>query len=307
MDSIVNGIHKDIDIDAYHANRTHISATSIKEAKKSLRHFEWQRSGLMSKTGAHLDYGNAFELALLDKSGFEKHVRISQDEHWIELANKEYREGKGKGKDYVSPTQSARFLAEQSKFYSENSGKYIIQQKGKESYDTIEKMLTSCYSDSTIKKLIENTDYQLSLFWTDEETGLNLKTRPDICKTKKNVVVNLKTTLDGSPKAFSRDLVKFDYPLQACVEIKGCIASGLMPQVDNYFWLVVEKVEPFNATIYEFIESDIRSTMMELEYYLNIIAKAQKESFYPGYTQQASNPHGILQATIPAFYNQAIR
>lgn len=126
-------------------------------------------------------------------------------------------------------------------------------------------------------------------------------------QNKKNVVVNLKTTLDGSPKAFSKDLAKFDYPLQACVEIKGCIASGLMPQVDNYFWLVVEKVEPFNATIYEFIESDIRSTMMELEYYLNIIAKAQKENFYPGYTQQASNPHGILQATIPQWYNQALR
>lgn len=305
---IKNGIHKDIDIDAYHANRTHISATSIKEAKSSLKQFDWHRRGLMPKSdGSHFDFGNAFELALLDKSGFESTVAISQDEYWMELANNEYRQGRGKGKDYANAKQSARYQAEESKFYSDNADKYIIRPYGKESFDTIEKMLTSCYSDATIKKLIENTDYQLSLFWTDEETGLNLKTRPDICKTKKNVVVNLKTTNDGSPKAFSKDLAKFDYPLQACVEIKGCVASGLMPQVDNYFWLVVEKVEPFNATIYEFIESDIRSTMMELEYYLNIISKAQKENFYPGYTQQASNPHGILQATLPAWYNQALR
>lgn len=305
---IANGIHKDIDIKAYHDNRSHISATSIKEAKSSLKQFDWHRRGLMPKSeGSHFSFGNAFELALLDKVGFQNNVAISQDEYWIELANQEYREGKGKGKNYAEPTRSAKFLAEESKFYSENSEKYIIRQNGKESYDTIEKMLTSCYSDSTIKKLIENTEYQLSLFWTDEETGLNLKTRPDICKTKRNVVVNLKTTNDGSPKAFSKDLAKFDYPLQACTEIKGCIASGLMPQVDNYFWLVVEKLEPFNATIYEFIDSDIRSTMMELEYYLHIIAKADKEKFYPGYTQQASNPHGILQATIPNWYNMALR
>lgn len=302
---ITNGIHKDIDIKAYHGNTSHISATSIKEAKKSLRHFEWQRRGLMSKTGAHLDFGNAFELALLDKSNFESSVAIRQDAYWEGLAQEERAKD---GKDpYKEPWRAAKYQAEESKFLSANQGKYIIPQTGKESFETIEKMLTSCYSDSTIKKLIENTDYQLSLFWQDEETGLNLKTRPDICKTKKNVVVNLKTTLDGSPKAFSRDLVKFDYPLQACTEIKGCIASGLMPQVDNYFWLVVEKVEPFNATIYEFIESDIRSTMMELEYYLMIIAKAQEKKFFPGYTQQASNPHGILQATVPPYYNQALR
>lgn len=296
---ITNGIHRDIDISAYHANRTHISATSIKEAKSSLKQFDWHRRGLMPKSeGSHFDFGNSFELALLDKSGFDKYVAIEQQEYWIALANE------GREEPYSNPRASARYKAEASKFESENEGKYIITDAG---FKKVEHMLTSCYSDSTIKKLIENTDYQLSLFWTDEETGLSLKTRPDICKTKKNVVVNLKTTLDGNPKAFSRDLCKFDYPLQACVEIKGCIASGLMPQVDNYFWLVVEKVEPFNATIYEFIESDIRSTMMELEYYLTIIAKAQQENFFPGYTQQASNPHGILQATIPSWYNQALR
>lgn len=301
MEEITNGIHTDISIQAYHANTSHISATSIKEAKSSLKQFDWFRRGLMPKSdGGHFDFGNAFELGLLDKGNFEKCVAISQDEYWMGLANEEYKAKSGK--EYANVKQSARYQAEQSKFYSENAEKYIIQQKGKESFETIEHMLTSCYSDSTIKKLIENTDYQLSLFWTDEESGLNLKTRPDICKTKKNVVVNLKTTLDGSPKAFSKDLAKYDYPIQACLEAKGCVASGLMPRVDNYFWLVVEKVAPYNATIYEFIESDIRSTTMELEYYLNIIAKAKEKNHWPGYTQQASNPHGILIAELPQWY-----
>lgn len=306
MEQINNGIYNDISITDYHANISHISATSIKEAKASLKQFDWHRRGLMPKSdGLHFSFGNAFELALLDKEGFEKSVAISQDDYWISLANEE--KNAKDGKPYSKPKSSARFQAEESKFLAANEDKYKIPSTGKQSYQAIEYMLESCYSDSTIKKLIEGTEYQLSLFWTDEETGLNLKTRPDICKRKKNVIVNVKTIDDGSPKNFSRELAKYDYPLQACVEIKGSIASGLMPQVDNYFWLVVEKSEPYNATIYEFMESDIRATTMELDYYLGIIAQAEKKNLWPGYTQQASNQHGILQATIPAYYNMALR
>jgi hypothetical protein len=298
---MTDGIYTDLSIEDYHANRTHISATSIKEAKKSLKQFDWFRRGLMpAKVGSHFDFGNAFELALLDKPAFEKSVAIEQQDYWIALANEEKKAKDGE--IYSNPRASARYKAEASKFSDANEGKYIITDSG---FKSVEAMLESCYKDSTIKKLIEGTEYQLSLFWTDEETGLKLKTRPDICKRKKNVIVNLKTIVDGSPKSFSRELAKFDYPLQACVEISGCLNSGLMQSVDNYFWLVVEKEPPFNATIYEFIESDRRSTFMEYEYLVNIIAKAESENLWPGYSQQADNKHGILQAQIPLWYKGA--
>lgn len=301
MEQISNGIHTDISITDYHANTSHISATSIKEAKVSLKQFDWFRRGLMPKSdGLHFDFGNAFELALLDKEGFEKSVAIRQEDYWIALANEEYM--KEKGKTYSTPRNSTRYKAEESKWEALNEGKYQIPDKGKQSFETIEAMLTSCYSDETIKKLIEGTEYQLSLFWEDAETGLSLKTRPDICKRKKNVIVNLKTAEDGSPKKFSRDLVNYDYPLQACLEISGCLATGLMEQVDNYFWLVVEKNAPYNATIYEFDKADIALCMDELRFLIYKIAKAKEENHYPGYTDQADNKHGILQANIPLFY-----
>lgn len=295
---IANGIHTDIDIRDYHRNSTHISATSIKEAKVSLKQFHWFRNGKMPKPeGSHFSFGNAFELALLDKSGFERDVAIVQTEYWKAKALEEKP-------DLKVPKSSAKYKALESQFLSDNQGKYIINDKGPESYEYIEYMLESCYKDETIRRLIEGTEYQLSLFWTDPQTGLNLKTRPDICKRKKNVVVNLKTANDGSPKAFSRDLVKYDYPLQACVEISGCVNTGLMDEVDAYFWLVVEKNPPFNATIYEFDKSDIALCMDELDYLLHKIAKAKENNEWPGYTDQADNKFGILQALIPNYYKQ---
>lgn len=291
-----NGIYTDISIDAYHANTSHISATSIKEAKSSLKQFDWFRRGLMPESkGMHFGFGNAFELALLDGGNFEKQVAILQDSYWCSLALEEKPELK-------VPRSSAKYKAEESKFMSANQGKYLINDKGKESFEAIEHMLESCYKDETIKKLITGTEYQLSLFWSDKATGLNLKTRPDICQRKKNVIVNLKTILDGSPKSFSRELANYNYPLQACVEIRGCMGSGLMEKVDNYFWLVVEKLPPYNATLYEFDKADIESCMVEYDFLIHKISKAIKENDFPGYQDQADNKYGILQARIPAYY-----
>lgn len=296
MRVIKDGIHTDISIREYHENTTHISATQIKYAKTSLKHFQWYIGGRMPKPeGSHFGFGNAFELALLDQKSFLTEVAVMPDEDWCAKA----LEVKPELKNVRNSKEYQEALKE---FNLKNKSKYIINDVGKESYDVIEEMLTSCYQDKVIQGLIKNTEYQLSLFWTDEETGLKLKTRPDICKRNKNVIVNVKTIEDGSPEAFSRDMVKYDYPLQACIEIKGCLATGLMDTVDSYFWLVCEKSAPYNATIYEFDESDQKACADSTNYHLHKLARAQEAGQYPGYSNEADNQYGILKAEIPKYY-----
>lgn len=290
-----NGIYTGISIQDYHANKTHISSTSIKMVKKSLSLWKWAQTH-PQETKLHFDFGNAFEVALLDWKNFNNTVAILETENWIAKAND------GRKKLYSKPKQSKVYKAEEEKFIKENSDKYIIPDVGEQSFETLSYMLEACKRDAVIQKLISNTEYQVSLFWTDQETGINLKTRPDICKRKKNVIVNLKTTNDGSPAEFSRDLAKYDYPLQAAIEIRGCIESGLMPQVDNYFWLVVEKQPPFNATLYEFDKSDQLSSFDELDFLLRKVVRAREEGLYPGYGDRADNQYGILTAQIPLWY-----
>jgi hypothetical protein len=292
--TISNGIHTDISINDYHLNKSHISATSIKMAKKSLSLFKWMQTH-PQETKLEWDFGNAFEVALLDKTNFEKSVAILQTESWIAKALAEKP-------TLTVPKSSKCYEIEKDKFLADNKGKYLIPDVGPQSFQVIEYMLESCHKDAVIQKLIANTEYQLSLFWTDPNTGINLKTRPDICKRKKNVIVNLKTAIDGSPSAFSRELANYEYPLQAAIEITGCIESGLMEQVDNYFWLVVEKEPPYNATLYEFDPSDQRYSIDELDYLLNKIQSAREEDKYPGYSDRASNEYGILTAQIPMYY-----
>lgn len=295
-----DGIYDNITIEAYHANSTHLSSTQIKIAKRSLKEFFWNRNGKIERSEkTHFDFGNAFELALMDQDGFAKNVVIRKDHEWV-------NEILSKRPELTTVRNSKEYKELSAAFEAESAGKYRIGDKGPESWETIQSMLESCYADKTIQGLIKNTECQLSLFWTDDQTGLKLKTRPDICKRKKNIVVNLKTTLDGSPKGFSKDLAKYDYPLQACLEMQGCIASGAMEKIDAYFWLVVEKVAPFNATIYEFDKEDMKAYEIELDWLIHKLKKAQDENLYPGYSDRADNQHGIMRAEIPMYHKLAV-
>lgn len=292
---MTDGIYDDISIQDYHGNKTHISATGIKTVKSSLALWKWNQTH-PQEDKLHFQFGNAFEIALLDRANFEKYVAIQQTQEWIRKANE------GREKLYASPKASSKYKAEAEKFDIQSIGKYIIPDVGPQSFEYIEYMLESCFKDAVIQKLISGVEYQLSLFWTDQSTGIGLKTRPDICKRKKNVIVNLKTILDGSPASFSRELAKYDYPLQAAVEMRGCVETGLMERVDNYFWLVVEKEPPFNATLYEFDPSDQRYSQDELDYLLSKIKRAREENKYPGYGDRSDNQYGILTAQIPGYY-----
>lgn len=296
INNIPDGIHEHISIEDYHANKTHLSATSLKVARRSLKEFHWFRYNMMPETKSpHFDFGNAFELALLDKVGFSEKVATRPINEWVDLALTE-------NPGYKKPKASKSYQAFEETWLQENKGKYLINDTGPESIETINHMLESCYQDRIIQALIKNTEYQVSLFWTDEETGLKLKTRPDICKRKKNVIVNVKTTLDGSPQGFSRDIAKYDYPLQACLEVSGCINTGLMESVDEYYWLVVEKVPPYNATIYQFDPEDQKYSTDELRYVLMKTKRAIDENKFPGYSDRADNEYGILKAQIPLYY-----
>lgn len=301
-DYIQNGIHTGLSIEDYHAERGHYSATSLKYARKSLKDFRWYLDGkIPPPKGAHFGMGNAFEIALIDRHQWKDRVAIAEEEMWVAEVQAEMRKA---GKEPLTkPKASAHFQRLQKAFIEENKGKNIINNvDGPNSYAALEEMLSSCFQDKTINALIENVESNVSCFWTDPETKLNLKTRPDITQRKKNLIINVKTTEDGSPAGFSRDLAKYSYPFQAAVEIRGVVATGVMENVDNYFWIVVEKNPPYNASVYEFADLDRKRESDRLDFVLHQIQIATAKNIWPGYSNNADNAYGILTAPIPVYY-----
>lgn len=281
-----DGIYFDLDINDYHGNDTHISSTIIKEAKKSMKHFEYYMNK-EKETKSFFDFGNAFEICLLDKNRISEKIAIFDhmerpeiDKNFNSKLNKEWKE----------------------KFYYENKEKYIINYDGGESLRTIEGMLEACKSDRVINSALSNIEYQASLFWTDQATGLKLKTRPDVVRMKRNTIIDVKTCISANPHDFARQAIKFDYPMQAITQIEGCIQSGYMESVDSYFWLAVEKNEPYQAVLYEFELDDQKQAREMLYYTLRKIKRAYDEGEFKGYQEMADNEFGVLSLNIPQYY-----
>jgi len=290
------GIHHDINITDYHRNKEWISATGLKHAKRSMLDLRYYLDGGYDDlTGSHFDFGNAFELALLDVGGFHREVAVMPTQTWI-------KEAIALNPKLKNPKLSGLYQDDLTTFKENNAGKYIINDIGDQSMETIVSMLESCRRDPWISMMIQNIQYQASLCWIDPETGIQLKTRPDICKVTKNTVVNVKTTADARPEIFNRELAKYDYPLQAVTEIIGVESTGLMPKVDKYFWLVVEKEAPFHAQLYEFDQSDIAHVKQEFYFLLSRIRLAMDSGEWKGYGDRADNPYGILTARIPSYW-----
>ena len=114
-------------------------------------------------------------------------------------------------------------------------------------------------------KLLLSLGYTIPKFWTDPETGLLCKCRLDAVKP--DTVVDIKTTLDASTKAFARDAYNYGYHVQAAHYLQGVEATtGHHPK---WYFLVIEKKPPYCIHIFpasaKFIEQGTfeRAQLME--------------------------------------------
>ncbi len=94
--------------------------------------------------------------------------------------------------------------------------------------------------------LLRFADFEKSIFWTDEDTGLQFKSRPDAWKSK--MIIDVKTVCDASPHALASAALKQGYYLQAGMAYEACNAIG--KPIDIFVILACEKEAPFAPSIF---------------------------------------------------------
>lgn len=85
-----------------------------------------------------------------------------------------------------------------------------------------------------------------SLYWTDKETGVMLRARPDwMCWSNGRLIeVDGKSAETSSPRHFSKAAANLGYAMQADFYRRGAIALGLDPD-PAFLFLVVAKTPPY--------------------------------------------------------------
>jgi len=94
--------------------------------------------------------------------------------------------------------------------------------------------------------LLAEGNAEVSLLWTDHETGLRCKARVDWLAP--GFVVDLKTTEDSSPNSFARSIANYRYHVQQAHYRDGLDALGIGN--DAFFFIAVEKAPPYPVGCY---------------------------------------------------------
>jgi exodeoxyribonuclease VIII len=124
-----------------------------------------------------------------------------------------------------------------------------------------------------------------SLFWTDAETGLECKCRPDYLLDDGSTIVDLKTTESASPADFMQSIAKWRYHVQAAWYLHGVEqATGKRPE--QFVFVCVEKRPPFACAVYVAAPEMVQIGWDTARANLNRLAECMAADAWPGYSDQ---------------------
>lgn len=91
---------------------------------------------------------------------------------------------------------------------------------------------------------------ETAAYHVDEETGVLVKTKPDIFNVKHGLIADIKNMADASPSAFMRDVGKFGYHMQDAL-YSDVWEKGSGYTVNGFFFIAFEKANPPLVAVYE--------------------------------------------------------
>lgn len=220
MQAMAPGVYDDMPADVYHAH----SALSSSGARKLLppscpAQFHYDRSNPIEPT-ADMQFGTVTHTLLLG-NGADLKV----------LDYKTWNSGEAKA----------------AKEEAEAAGKLPVKRRD---YEVAQAIVSVIRSHPLARHQFTGGQAEQSLFWTDEETGVQLRARPDYLKLNRRrpLVVDLKTSSSAEPGEFGRSIDKYGYARQAAWYLDGVRALGLADNPE-FLFVVVEKSPPYIVTV----------------------------------------------------------
>lgn len=132
---------------------------------------------------------------------------------------------------------------------------------------------------------------EASYFWTDEETGLRCKCRPDWHSADQRLIVDVKTTKDASPREFARSVAAFRYHVQANWYQRP------FPEAEQFLFIAVESQPPHLVAVYAATPEMVAAGGRAADRDLRLLAACRKAGTWPGYSDE------ILPLELPTWCN----
>ncbi len=249
----------DITNEQYHSSEG-ISRSKLMLLDKSPYHFWYQTmSGLAPKQESTpaMNIGSAFHTMLLEPAKFQMEFAVAPK---VDRRTKQGKE-------------------EWDIFAASSEGKTILSD---DQFSKIGKMVELVSKHEIVTTLLDEAVFEQSIYWTDKETGLQFKTRPDIWSSK--MVVDLKTTNNASIYSFSRSALEYGYYLQAGMAFEACKAIG--KPFEMFVILACEKEEPHVPAVYIMKDEALKFGIEQFNAYKRKLKGCLDSNKWEGYLVQ---------------------
>lgn len=250
----VDGVY-DISNAEYHS-AAGISRSQLMLLNKSPYHFWYETySGLAPEKEATpaMKLGSLFHTMLLEPDKFEREYFVISQKTMPAIDTNPYRLIK-----------------------EEAAGREAITAS---TFEKAQQMAELCKKHGIVATVLEGAEFEQSIFWTDKETGLQFKARPDIWSA--SLVADLKTAEDVATYKFQRAAIDYGYYLQAAMIHEACKSLGR--PVSTFASLVVEKSEPYVPKLFVMSDAAIQHGLDQFQALKHKLAKCIKNNEWEGY------------------------
>lgn len=131
---------------------------------------------------------------------------------------------------------------------------------------------------------------ELTVTWRDGRTGEACRGRIDRL-TADATLIDLKTTADASPDAFTRLAMRLHYPTQLAFYRDGVIAAGL--PVEHVVIVAVQAKAPFDVIAYDLGPDVLQHGRAEYERAIDVVVAARKSKQWLGQATEHALPFMI--------------
>jgi exodeoxyribonuclease VIII len=143
---------------------------------------------------------------------------------------------------------------------------------------------------------------EVSFYWVDQETGEELRCRPDRF-TECGLILDLKSTIDASPTGFVSSIQKWRYDVQDPFYVDGVNEAIRQGNVNHksargFIFIAQEKKPPYSVGVYVLDKEDADLGRLEYRADLRRLNECRQANAWPGYSNR------IEQISLKAWHRQ---
>lgn len=226
----MHGCYSGLPNETYHAIKSHLSRSALMDYDRCPRtywakHINPNRPKI--EPTAAMVMGSAFHKMILEPNTLQDEFIVKPEPVLLKDVGREKYDAYKRAIDEV-----------------ENTSKIVIPFP---MYQDLDAMRSTILKHEQAMQLINEARIEESFFWKDEHSGMLLKCRPDILHD--NMIVDLKTCSDASPRAYQAEMVKYGYHIQGAM-VRDGVEAIEGRRINNVINICVETKYPHNMAIY---------------------------------------------------------